>query len=191
MPLQIFEYVSSSHEGNTPWKVLARVNQRVCDISRFWDAQWKTYPYTFRTFHNIRCLLIYNISRGKRLANIFGYKNSNSLLKVSLLEPAWSPAKYSYSLSLQPLIYAFLSKRHLEEVFIFSYQLLISEFGACSFSFWGVCFCFFKYQIFFHFIGFENGQKKPKRILYFQFYVVFCIFVLKFSHKSNAILFLN
>lgn len=151
----------------------------------------KLIHITFRTFHNIRCLLIYNISRGKRLANIFSYKNSNSLLKVSLLEPAWSPAKYSYSLSLQPLIYAFLSKRHLEEVFIFSYQLLISEFGACSFSFWGVCFCFFKYQIFFHFIGFENGQKKPKCILYFQFYVVFCIFVLKFSHKSNAILFLN
>lgn len=86
----------------------------------------KLIHITFRTFHNIRCLLIYNISRGKRLANIFSYKNSNSLLKVSLLEPAWSPAKYSYSLSLQPLIYAFLSKRHLEEVFIFSYQLLIS-----------------------------------------------------------------
>jgi len=92
--------------------------------------------------------LISKIAHRKRVANIFGYEISNSLLEESLLEPTVSPAKYSHSLSLQALIYAFLSKGSLEELSVFPfyttkiffYQLLISGVFFISDFFQISCF---------------------------------------------------
>lgn len=151
MQLQTSEYASSSREGSAPWKAYAGASKAKLKGSlhfQFFGAQnaqkmlktpqnahWKTHPHTFRTFCSIHCLLIYKIAHGKRVANIFGYENSNSPSEESLLESTLSSARYSHSLSLQALIYAFLLKRSLAELSIypfyttiFFYHLTISEF---------------------------------------------------------------
>lgn len=122
----------------------------------------------------------YKIAHGKRVADIYGCENSNNLLEELLLEPTLTTAKYSHSLSLQSLIYAFLLKG---SPYFHSIQ---QHFFPSAADFW----FFFSVQIFFYFM-FLRRTEEAKNVSYFPFYVVFCSCVLKFFHKSNTILFLN
>lgn len=126
----------------------------------------------------------YKIAHGKRVADIYGCENSNNLLEELLLEPTFTTAKYSHSLSLQSLISAFLLKGSLEELSIFPFYTTTLFSISCRFL------IFFSFQIFFYFM-FLRRTEEAKNVSYFTFYVVFCSCVLKFFHKSNTILFLN
>lgn len=108
----------------------------------------------------------YKIAHGKRVADIYGCENSNNLLEELLLEPTFTTAKYSHSLSLQSLIYAFLLKSSLEELSIFPFYTTTLFSISCRFL------IFFFISDFFLFHVFKKDRRSQKCVL---FYILCCI----------------